>query len=178
MNKATMMKKSALLLLCAGLAACASASDPPTAAAPPNEPAEKTPTDKKDGFHTEKPAAPVGIEAKLDGAHAALSLVFEADAADVNVKVWGVDGLAVTSDASPIKGRAFAKGETITIDVAFTAPQNRADLAVEVQGTFGGKTRGIVRSFTVNASAPPLKSPAGEVRTGPDGKPVRVMKPE
>jgi hypothetical protein len=132
----------------------------------------------KHASHTEKPAAPVGVEAKLEASRAAIDLVFEADAADVKIEVWGVDGLVVTSEKAPVEGRRFARGEKITLSVSFTAPANRADLAVRVRGTFDGKTRDRVRSFTVNPSAPPAQNAPGEVKVGPDGQPVRVMRAE
>lgn len=132
----------------------------------------------KHASHTEKPAAPVGVEAKLEASRAAIDVVFEADAADVKVEVWGVDGLVVTSEKAPIEGQKFARGEKVTLSVSFTAPATRADLAVRVRGTFDGRTRDRVRSFTVNPTAPPAQNAPGEVKVGPDGQPVRVMKAE
>jgi len=128
------------------------------------------------GSHTEKPSAPVSIEGKLDGGQAALELVFETDATNVSVTVWGTDGVTVTSAKDPIQNRRVAKGERLTLDVSFVAPTNRADVAVSVRGQFGGKELSKVRSFTVNPAAPPLTNAPGEVKTGPDGQPVRVMK--
>jgi hypothetical protein len=146
---------------------------------PPIPAGEATSTnsgEKPGGSHAEKPSAPVTIEGKLDGSHAALEIVFEANASDVSIEVWGVDGLVVTSAKTPIQNRSFNANERVAVDVSFTAPATRADLAVSVRGTFAGRERARVRSFTVNASAPSLTPAPGDVRTGPDGRPVRVMK--
>lgn len=156
---------------------CAERKEPQTQTNPIPNGAETT-TNTEIGPHTDKPSAPVTITATLTATNAAVEIVFGEDASDVTVEVWGTDGLVVTSAPKPIAGRAFARGEKLPLSVSLTAPATRADLAVRVRGTFGGRARAEVRSFTWNASAPPAQPAAGEVRLGPDGRPVRVMKAE
>jgi hypothetical protein len=148
----------------------------------PEAPAAETKAEAKaeagGEFRTQKPGAPVKVEGRLAASSAALSIDFAEDASDVTVEVWGVDGLVVTGAGEPVQGRRFGKGEKLEMDVSFTAPATRADLAVRVRGTFDGRVRERVQSFTVNAGAPSATPAPGEVRTGPDGKPVRVMRPE
>lgn len=134
--------------------------------------------DGTNGSHTAKPSAPVTIKATLSEGNAAIELSFDADASNVSVDVWGTGGLVVTSAATPIQGRAFSRGEKMPLAIAFTAPETRSDLAVRVRGTFGGKERDVVRSFSLHAEAQAPNGTSGEVRVGPDGQPVRVMKAE
>ncbi len=156
---------------------CAERKEPQVQTNPTPNGADTT-AQTESGSHTDKPSAPVKITATLAATSAAVEIVFGEDASDVTVDVWGVDGLVVTSAATPIAGRAFARGEKLPLSVSLTAPATRADLAVRVRGTFAGRARVEVRSFTVNAGAPPPQPAAGEVRLGPDGLPVRVMKAE
>lgn len=144
----------------------------------PDTPSVEANADEGGGVRTQKPGAPVKVEGRLAGSSAVLMVAFEEAASDVTVEVWGVDGLVVTSAKEPVQNRQFSRGDKASVEVAFTAPATRADLAVRVRGTFEGRVRERVQSFTVNAEAPSLTQPPGEVRTGPDGKPVRVMKPE
>jgi hypothetical protein len=144
----------------------------------PEAPAAEAKAEAGGEFRTQKPGAPVKVEGRLAASSASLSIDFAEDASDVTVEVWGVDGLVVTSAGEPVQGRRFGKGEKLDVDVSFTAPATRADLAVRVRGTFDGRVRERVQSFTVNAGAPSATPPPGEVRTGPDGKPVRVIKSE
>lgn len=140
-------------------------------------------SDKPEGQRTAKPSAPVVVEGKVEATKATLSVGFVAEATDVNVEVWGVDGLVVTNSAVTRGGQAvtlpsrFAKGEHVDVEVTFTAPTTvRTNLAIKVRGTFGGKTREHVQSFTVNKDLPSATPAPGEVKVGPDGTPVRVMK--
>jgi len=166
------------LISCLVLAACGTVEKPDPGHGGEEATSAATNTDASGEHRTEKPGAPVKIEGSLSGSNAAISVMFEADASDVSVEVWGVDGLVVTSAKQPLQGARFARGDKAPIDVSFTAPANRADLAVKVRGTFGGRVRERVQSFSVNASAPPATNAPGEVKLGPDGQPVRVMKAE
>lgn len=173
--KTTNVKHALFLLACVALGGCETAvrKEPdhggPAAEANAGEARET---------RTQKPGAPVKVAGKLATSSAALRVAFEEDARDVTVEVWGVDGLVVTSEKEPVQGRRFGRGETVDVDVSFTAPATRADLAVRVRGTFGGRVRERVQSFTVNAGAPSATPAPGEVKMGPDGKPVRVMRGE
>ncbi len=140
--------------------------------------------DQPNGAHTEKPSAQVVIEGQVGTSNATLKVGFLSDASDVVIEAWGVDGLAVTSSTMTVNGQPvsqsrFARGEYVQVNVSFTAPLAvRTNLAIRVRGTFGGKEREKVQSFTVNPDAPAATKGPGEVRTGPDGLPVRVMKGE
>jgi hypothetical protein len=140
-------------------------------------------TDKSEGVRAEKPSAPVVIDGRVEAAMATLDVGFVTDATDVTIDVWGVDGLTVTNTGITMGGQAvapqsrFARGDHVDVNVAFTAPSTvRTNLAIRVRGNFGGSVRERVQSFTVNADAPPATKAPGDVRTGPDGSPVRVMK--
>jgi hypothetical protein len=140
--------------------------------------------DQREGTHTEKPSAPVVIEGQVGTSSATLKVGFLSDASDVVIEAWGVDGLAVTSSTMTVNGQPvsqsrFARGEYVQMNVSFTAPLAvRTNLGIRVRGVFGGKERERVQSFTVNADAPAVTKGPGEVRTGPDGVPVRVMRGE
>ena len=141
-------------------------------------------SDKPEGRRTAKPSAPVVIDGKLDATNATLAVGFVVDATDVTIDVWGVDGLTVTSMGITKGGQAvaqtrFAKGEHVDVAVSFTAPTNvQTNLAIRVRGNFGGGVRERVQSFTVNGELPAATKGPGDVRVGPDGTPVRVMKAE
>jgi hypothetical protein len=139
-------------------------------------------SDKPEGTRTAKPSAPVVIDGKVEAAQAILDVGFVADATDVAIDVWGVDGLTVTSVGITKGGQAvaqsrFSKGEHVDVKVSFTTPTTvRTNLAIRVRGNFGGNVRERVQSFTVNADLPAATKAPGDVRVGPDGTPVRVMK--
>lgn len=138
--------------------------------------------DKPEGERTGKPSAPVVIDGKLEEGRAAVQVGFVSDATDVSIDAWGVDGLTVTSTGivrggQPTTSMQFAKGEHVEVMVVFTAPTTvRTNLAIRVRGTFGGHVRERVQSFTVHGDMPSANKAPGEVKVGPDGKPVRVMK--
>jgi hypothetical protein len=141
-------------------------------------------SDKPEGTRTAKPSAPVAIHWKVGAANATIDVGFMVDASDVTIDVWGVDGLTVTSTGITRAGQAvastqFSKGEHVDVNVSFTAPTTvRTNLAVRVRGNFGGSVRERVQSFTVNGDLPAATKAPGEVKVGPDGTPVRVMKAE
>ncbi|MDI1479720.1 hypothetical protein [Polyangium sp. y55x31] len=168
----------ALFLLACVVAACGTVERKEPDHGGPETPSVETNADEGGEVRTQKPGAPVKVEGRLAGSSAVLTVDFEEAASDVTVEVWGVDGLVVTSAKEPVQNRQFGRGDKASVEVSFTAPATRADLAVRVRGTFEGRVRERVQSFTVNAGAPSLTQPPGEIRTGPDGKPVRVMRPE
>ena len=177
MNKGN-NERALFLVACMVMAACGTVEPREPEPETPETPNADAKADEGGATRTQKPGAPVKVEGKLSGSSAALSIDFGETATDVTVEVWGVDGLVVTSEKAPIKDRRVSRGDRLDVEVSFTAPATRADLAVRVRGTFEGRVRERVQSFTVNAGAPSLTQPPGEVRTGPDGKPVRVMRPE
>ncbi|HVK65499.1 MAG TPA: hypothetical protein VM694_13540 [Polyangium sp.] len=168
----------ALWMLACVVAACGTVERKEPDLGGPEAPLTEANAEEGGEVRTQKPGAPVKVEGKLAASSAALTVDFEEAASDVTVEVWGVDGLVVTSAKEPVQNRRFGQGEKVGVEVSFTAPATRADLAVRVRGTFNGRVRERVQSFTVNAGAPSLTQPPGEIRTGPDGRPVRVMRPE
>jgi uncharacterized protein YfaS (alpha-2-macroglobulin family) len=141
-------------------------------------------TEMSEGSRTAKPSAPVIIDGKVEAGKASLSVGFSSDVTDAKIEVWGVDGLSVTNftllrGGQPITQTRFSKGEHVDVDVTFTAPTTvRSNLAIKVGGNFGGAERERVQSFTVNGDLPPATKAPGDVKVGPDGTPVRVMKAE
>ncbi|MDI3290231.1 hypothetical protein [Polyangium sp. 15x6] len=168
----------ALWMLACVVAACGTVERKEPDHVGPDTPSAEASADEGGEVGTQKPGAPVKVEGRLATSSAVLTVDFEEAASDVTVEVWGVDGLVVTSAKEPVQNRQFGKDEKVSVEVSFTAPATRADLAVRVRGTFAGRVRERVQSFTVNAGAPSLTQPPGEVRTGPDGRPVRVMRQE
>lgn len=133
-----------------------------------------------------KVRAPVAVEATLAGGAGRVTVRFDAAATDVRADVWGVDGLAVTSAATPIAGARFEQGETATFDVVYAAGPGRSALAVSVSGDFGGSPRASVVSFEVASPVPDrrngLTGPADGARPGTvvetdDGERVKVLTP-
>jgi hypothetical protein len=133
-----------------------------------------------------KVRAPVAVEATLADGAGRVTVRFDAAATDVRVDVWGVDGLAVTSAATPIAGSRFEQGETATFDVVYAAGPGRSALAVSVSGDFGGSPRASVVSFEVASPAPDrrngLTGAADGARPGTvvetdDGERVKVLTP-
>jgi len=141
-------------------------------------------SDKPEGPRTAKPSAPVVIDGRLEATNATFTVGFATDATDVTIDVWGVDGLTVTSMGITQGGQAvaqtrFSKGEHVDVNVSFTAPTTvQTNLAIRVRGNFGGSVRDRVQSFTVNGDLPAATKGPGEVKVGPDGRRVRVMKAE
>lgn len=120
-----------------------------------------------------KPTAPVAVSAELSEKSARVTVKFEADAKEVDVSVSGVDGLVVEGELAPAKAKEFARGDSMTFDVAMTRPAGRAQLVVTVSGSFGGGKRARVASFTVGDG--PLPASPGEVMTTDDGDTVKVL---
>jgi len=149
------------------LAAFPVLADGPQAAPPATATAAKT-------VHG-KPQAPVSVTARLGAGAATVTVRFHSAATDASVEVHGVDGLAVTSDATPLSGARFGRGEAVTFDVAFTAGAGRSHLAVGVSGSFGGTRRSTVASFAVGKPTPDQLKPAGTAATDSKGQPVKVM---
>ncbi len=126
---------------------------------------------------TAKPGAPVDVTAKLRTGGADLDIVFAADATNVTIKVWGVDGLTITKGATPVSAPSMRSGQSMKVSVDYTAPAaTQSNVAVSVTGMFGGREQAKVQSFTINAGAPPAAAPGGEIKVDKDGKRVKVMK--
>jgi hypothetical protein len=137
-----------------------------------------------DSGKTAKPSAPVQVAAKIRPGAAELEVVFSSDGTGISVKVWGTDGLKVKSSAEPVTGASVSRGQTLKVSVLFDAPAAQANLAVGVNGMFGGKSQGKVQSFTVNPAGT-ATTPAGTKDTNSGaiepakdsgGRKVKVMK--
>ena len=180
-NMSTRMSSLGLLLI-GTLAACGNVEPKDADHAGGTSSPSNESTDKLEGSRTAKPSAPVVIDGRVNAGKATLDIGFVTEATDVTIEAWGVDGLTVTSTAitkggQPVSQSRFGRGEHVDVDVSFAAPNTvRTNLAVRVRGNFGGSVRERVQSFTVNGDAPPATKAPGDVRVGPDGTPVRVMK--
>lgn len=96
-----------------------------------------------------KPNAPVEIVGTVQAQQATLKIAFEAAAEQVNVRVYGVDGLTVIGTKSPVIGGTFAAGQVMTLLVNYTPVPGTSNLAVQIDGQFDGKRRSKISSFTV-----------------------------
>ncbi|MEW6431342.1 MAG: hypothetical protein AB1730_07510 [Myxococcota bacterium] len=155
------MIRHSVLVLAVALTACTHSSGGATSTSASPVPAKG------------KPTAPVAVTAQVSERAARVTVTFEADAKDVQVGVHGVDGLVVEGDLAPVKGQAFARGETASFTVALVPPQGRASLVVSVAGDFNGARRARVAAFSVGEG--PLPEGPGEVMTTDDGDTVKVM---
>ena len=106
-----------------------------------------------------KPHAPVEIVGTMQAQQATLKIAFESAAQQVNVRVYGVDGLTVIGTKSPVIGGTFAAGQVMTLLVNYTPGAGTSNLAVQVDGQFDGKRRSRISSFTVQ-NGPAGKSSA------------------
>lgn len=120
-----------------------------------------------------KPTAPVAVSAKLGPRSAHLVVTFEGDAERASVAVSGVDGLVVEGPAVLLTEATVAKGEQRAFDVKFAPGAGRSQLAVTVEGRFGGAHRARVVAFSVGEGPPPEEP--GVVTTTDDGQRVRVL---
>ena len=136
-------------------------------AAPAKPPAPKTVNGK--------PQAPVSVTARVGRGAATVSVRFHSAATEATVDVRGVDGLAVTSDPSPLSRGRFARGEAVTFDVAFTEGPGRSQLVVSVSGDFGGARRSTVATFAVGKPTPDQLKPVGSSTTDSAGQHIKVM---
>lgn len=106
-----------------------------------------------------KSQAPVEIVGTVQAQQATLKIVFESAAQQVNVRVYGVDGLTVVGSKSPVIGGTFAAGQVMTLLVNYTSEPGTSNLAVQVDGQFDGKRRSKISSFTVQ-NGPAARSSA------------------
>lgn len=117
-----------------------------------------------------KPNAPVEIAGTVQARQATLKIAFESAAQQVNVRVYGVDGLTVIGTKAPVIGGSFAAGQVMTLLVNYTPGSGTSNLAVQVDGEFDGKRRSKISSFTVHdgratvAGTPPNTSVDGRGR--------------
>ena len=129
-----------------------------------------------------KSQAPVEITRTVQAQKTTLTLTFESAAELVNVKIYGVDGLTVTSTKSPVISGTFAAGQVMTIPVAYTPGAGTSNLAVQVEGQFDGKRRTKISSFTVEPgisakrlSITATPKPAATISVDGQGRRIAVM---
>lgn len=122
-----------------------------------------------------KPQAPVSVTAAIAPGRATVTVRFHSAATEAAIEVHGVDGLAVTSAASPLSGGRFARGQSVTLDVAFTEGPGRSHLAVAVSGKFGSQKRSAVASFAVGQPTAEQLKPAGKASTDSQGQRIKVL---
>jgi hypothetical protein len=122
-----------------------------------------------------KPQAPVTVSARLVSGRATVSVAFHSAASDVSVEVHGVDGLAVTTDATPLSGGRFARGEAVTLDVGYTDGATPGQLAVVVTGRFGGGVRVTTAAFRARPATPEQLKPSGAASTDSTGRRIKVL---
>ncbi|MCP3168665.1 hypothetical protein [Myxococcus qinghaiensis] len=127
------------------------------------------------GAVTAKLSAPVEVGAKVAGDKATITLRFQGPASDVQVNLSGVDGLRVTSDSTPLRGARFEQPTTTTLDVDFAPGDGRSHLVVTVSGNFRGAPLTKVASFSVGEPSVEQQKTQGDVVTGDDGQPIKLM---
>jgi hypothetical protein len=93
--------------------------------------------------------APALVVAQVNKTYAKVTVSFRASGGDVEVQVWGVDGLEITSDASPVSDRNVRAGETLQFIVHYEPISKPASLAVGVTGTFGEQLLTKTEAFAV-----------------------------
>lgn len=135
-----------------------------TACASGSQPSRKV-TSTREG----KPSAPVDVTATLEADRAKIEVAFLTNAAGVEVRIHGIDGLTVTSPAIPITG-SFSKGQAANALVTFRPPAGQANLVVTVRGVFNGARGAKVATFTVGQPTPAQAQKASPtVKVEPNG---------
>lgn len=122
-----------------------------------------------------KARAPATVTARIGSGAATITVRFDAPATEVSIGLGGVDGLAVTSDPTPLSGGRFRRGQTVSFDVAFTPGPGRSHLAVTVGGTFAGQERHVAQSFAVGSPTAEQLKPAVPATTDSTGQRIKVM---
>lgn len=122
-----------------------------------------------------KPTAPVEIAGTVQARQATLKIAFESAAQQVNVRVYGVDGLTVIGTESPITGETFAAGQVMTLHVSYTPGPGTSNLAVQVDGEFDGKRRSRISSFTVQGEGGTTAARSTEGTISVDGQGRRIV---
>ena len=128
------------------------------------------------GGSTAKLAAPVDVKASIFSDSATLEVQFNAVAEDVKVRVWGTDGLEVKNGEPQNKTTRYERGQTMTLEVSFEAPENECNLAIGVSGEFRGQRERVVRSFTVKGSKDASEQKPAEVQLDDKGRKIHVLK--
>ena len=127
------------------------------------------------GVPAGKPHAPATATAQLRPGSATVTVRFDSPASDVTIAVNGVDGLVVTSAASPVQGGRFARGQKATFDVSFSEGPGRSHLAVSVTGSFAAARRNMVQTFAVGSPTAEQQKSAVPATNDSLGQRIKVM---
>jgi hypothetical protein len=119
-----------------------------------------------------KPMALVDVAAVLGMRSAQVEVTFEADMTDVQVAIWGVDELRVTTPGTPPLIEAARAGEKRTFTVDYVPGAGPSTLAVSVTGTRAGTRRS--RSVTFELAPPRISAPGLETSQTRDNQRVKV----
>ncbi|NHZ35126.1 hypothetical protein [Massilia rubra] len=125
-----------------------------------------------------KPHAPVEIVGTVQAQQATLKIAFESAAQQVNVRVYGVDGLTVVGTKSPVIGGTFAAGQVMTLLVKYTPGAGTSNLAVQVDGEFDGKRRSKISSFTVQNGRTAVSSTTSNTSVDARGRRITILPAE
>lgn len=121
-----------------------------------------------------KPMALVDVSAVLGMRSGKVEVTFEADMTDVEVVIWGVDELRVTTPTTPGLIESARQGEKRAFMVDYVPGAGASTLAVSVTGTRTGIRRN--RSVTFDLTPPRLSVPGVEDSQMRDGQPVKVTR--
>ena len=168
--------------LCLTLVALAWPSGEAPVQTPPRDDEPDTRTDQEGNWGAKPPnitrespaRAPIVIDGVAADGRANVRITFLADAADVNVTLWGTGGLTLLTPPVPISGAAFARGETVELDPQFQGGSPRSNLAVQVQARIRGRSVVAIVPIPVGSQAAPAKKPAN-VRLDGAGQRVHVL---
>lgn len=120
-------------------------------------------------------SAPVAVNFQMGADAGKITITFDTPASGVNVNVYGVDGLTVTSTAQPITAAEFAKCDAPSFDVTYVPGKGRSHLVVAVTGNFKGSVRSSTFSHAVGTRTPAQAKPLGTPMTDSDGKRIKLM---
>ena len=113
------------------------------------ESAEVSPDERR----TQKPGAPVHIQAVMNEGGARVEIAFQLAARDVEVQVDGLDGLVLASGPTTVRESFVDDGQRLAFQVAFAPVQEPSTLSVLVSGQFHGAYMSRAASFTVGDPA-------------------------
>lgn len=122
-----------------------------------------------------KPNAPVEIVGTAQAQQATLKIAFESAAQQVNVRVYGVDGLTVIGTKAPVIGGNFAAGQVMTLLVNYTPGSGTSNLAVQVDGQFDGKRRSKISSFTVQNGRTAVSATPANISVDGRGRRISIL---
>ncbi len=121
-----------------------------------------------------KPMALVDVTAVLGMRSGQVEVTFEADMTDVEVVIWGVDELRVTTPITPGVIESARQGEKRAFSVDYVPGPGTSTLAVSVTGTRAGIRRS--RSVTFDLTPPRISVPGVETSQMRDGQRVKVTR--